>query len=137
VLILILSVIMISIGILISAGIAAFKFIPKDFLEVLGYNLDVNNFMKYGILAFTIAGIMGSLSIVNFNELRIKRIFGVLSVTGCAIGIALTILAIINWNLTNNFYILIFFLALMFMELSLMFLEIYSILEGIRENWRG
>jgi len=137
VLTLFLSVIMLSIGIIINSGIVSLRFIPKDFLEVLGYNLNVNSFVLYGVLAFTVAGAIGSLSVINFNSVKAKVTLRVSSAAVCAVGVVLAILAIINWNLANNFYVLVFSLALIFMELSLMLLEIYSMLEDIKENWRG
>ncbi len=128
---------MLTTSILLSSGIIALKFIPKDFLEVLGYNLNVNSFMIYGVVAFTIAGAVGSLSTINFNSTKVSGILRVLSFISCAVGVVFTIMAVINWELASNIYVLISSLALIFVALSLMLLEIYSILEGIKGNWRG
>ncbi|MCD6450737.1 MAG: hypothetical protein J7L34_09575 [Thermotogaceae bacterium] len=131
-----LSVIMLSIGILVFSGIIALKFIPKDFLEMLRYNLSINSFMLYGVVFFTTAGFFGSISVLNFESVKVKRLWRILASFISGVSAVFVVLSAINWDLADSFYVLIFLIILLFMNLSLMFLGIYSIFEEIRGNRR-
>ena len=127
---------MLSIGILVFSGIIALKFIPKDFLEMLRYNLSINSFMLYGVVFFTTAGFFGSISVLNFESVKVKRLWRILASFISGVSAVFVVLSAINWDLADSFYVLIFLIILLFMNLSLMFLGIYSIFEEIRGNRR-